>query len=123
VAETAPFGDEETCSGLVFKRRRTDATATSAHSVSDDQAPSYRDFPPNPSPPRDIAVQEGRGENASKEGQWDPYSDPTSFLQRMLFSSKVKGRLENLEEGSLREHTTRQLGETLVANCLLLSKL
>jgi len=68
-------------------------------------------------------MQEGRGESASEEGQWDPSSDPTSFLQRMLLSSKVKGRLENLKEGPLMEHTTRQLGETLVASCLLLSKL
>jgi len=72
VAETAPSGDEETCSRLVFKRIRTDAAATSAHSVSNDRAPSYRNFPPSPSPSRDIVVQEGRGESTSEEGQWDP---------------------------------------------------
>jgi len=83
-AEVAPSEDEETCYGLVFKRKRTDAAAISVHSVSDDRAPSYRDFPPSPSPPRDIAVQEGRGESSSEEDQWDPSSDPTSFLQRVL---------------------------------------
>jgi len=40
-----------------------------------------------------------------------------------MLLSKIKGRLENLEEGPLMEHATRQLGETLVANCLLLFKL
>jgi len=123
LVEIVPSRDEEICSGLVFKRRQTDVVATFAHSVSDDRAPSYRDSPPSASPPRDIAVQEGRGENASEEGQWDPSSDSASLLQRMLFSSKVKGRLKNLEEGPLMEHTTRQMGETLVENCLLLFEL
>lgn len=123
VAETVPSGDEETCSGLVFKRKQKGADATSAHSISDDQAPSYWDFPPSVSPPHDIVVQEGRGESDSEEDQWDPSSDPAFFLQRMLLSSKVRGRLENLEESPLMEHPTRQLGETLVANFFLLSKL
>ena len=56
VAEVAPSEDEETCSWLVFKRKRTDVTAISVHSASDDWAPFYRDFPPSPSPPRDIAM-------------------------------------------------------------------
>jgi len=41
----------------------------------------------------------------------------------MMLCSKIKGRLESLEEGPLMEHATRKLGETLVANCFLLSKL
>jgi len=66
VTEVALFEDEETCFGLVFKRKQTDAAAVSVHFASDGRAPSYQDFPPNPSPPHDIAVQEGRGESASE---------------------------------------------------------
>jgi len=111
VFEVAPSEDEETCFGLIFKRKRTDVAEVSVHSALADRAPSYRDFPPSPSPPHDIAVQEGRGESASEGDQWDPSSDPTSFLHKMLLSSKIKGRLENLEEGPLMEHATRQLGK------------
>jgi len=48
-------------------------------------------------------VQEGRGESALEGDQWDPSSDPASFLHKMLLSSKIKGRLENLEEGLLMD--------------------
>jgi len=41
----------------------------------------------------------------------------------MLHSTRVKGRLENLEEDPLMEHMSRQLGEALVANSILLSKM
>jgi len=58
VAEVTPSKDEETCSGLVFKRKRTDAAVGFVHSTSGGRAPSYRDFPPSLSPPRDIAVHE-----------------------------------------------------------------
>jgi len=68
MAEATPSEDEETCYGLVFKRKRTDAASNFVHSVSNSRALLYRDFPPNPSLPRDIAVQEGRGESASEEG-------------------------------------------------------
>ena len=123
VAEVAPSEDEDTCSGLVFKRKLKVDGAISAPSDSDGRAPSYGNSPSSASSPHDIAVQEGRGESASKGDQWDSSSDPTSFLQKMLFSTKVKGRLESLEEDLLMEHMSRQLGEALVANCLLLSKM
>jgi len=42
--------DEDTCLGLVFKRRRKTAPQPTKHSASDGRAPSQR-FPiPNPSP-------------------------------------------------------------------------
>jgi len=41
----------------------------------------------------------------------------------MLHSGIVKERLENLEEVPLMEHMSRQLGESLVAISLLLSKM
>jgi len=68
-------------------------------------------------------VQEGRGKSASEGDQWNSSSNPTSFLQKMFLSTKVKGILENLKEDPLMEHMTRKLWESLVTNCLLLSKL
>jgi len=41
LAEAAPCEDEETCSGLVFKRKRKYDTAIPVPSDSDGRAPSY----------------------------------------------------------------------------------
>jgi len=123
VAEVAPSKDEDNCSRVVFKRKQKADAAISVPSDSYGRAPSYWDCPPSASSPHDIVVQEGKGESASEGDQWDSSSDPTSFLQKMLLSAKVKGRLGNLEEDPLMEHMLRQLGKALVANCLLLSKM
>jgi len=48
VAEVAPSEDEETCTSLVFKRKRKADAATLVPSNSDDRAPSYRECPPAP---------------------------------------------------------------------------
>jgi len=66
VAEAAPSKDDETCSGLFFKRKRKVDVAIPVPSDSDGRAPSYRECPPNASSPRDIVVQKGRGESASE---------------------------------------------------------
>lgn len=65
VAEVAPFEDEDTCSGLIFRRKRKAEAAILVPSDSDGQAPSYRECPPSASSPRDIVVPEGRGKSAS----------------------------------------------------------
>jgi len=62
VAEVAPSEDEDTYSGLVCKRKRKADAAISVPSDSDGQAPSYKECPPSAFSPRDIMVQEGRGE-------------------------------------------------------------
>jgi len=51
VAEAATSEDEDTCSGLIFKRKRKVDDAVLANSASDDRAPSYREDPPNASSP------------------------------------------------------------------------
>jgi len=104
VVEVAPFEDEETCSGLVFRLGWSGSLL------------------PGISPPCDIVVQEGRDLSASEGDKWDSSADLSSFLQKMLNSTRVKERLENLEEDSLTEHMSRQLGESLVAHNLLLSR-
>jgi len=61
VAEVATSKDEDTCSGLVFKRKRKVDAVIPSPSGSDDRAPSYREHPSSASSPRDFVVQEGRG--------------------------------------------------------------
>jgi len=61
VVEVAPSEDENTCSDLVFKRKRKVDDVVLVPSGSDGQAPSYRECPPSSSSPRDIVVHEGRG--------------------------------------------------------------
>jgi len=65
VAKVAPFEDEDTCSGLIFKRKHKADVVVTTLSDSDGQASSYREHLPSASSPCDIAVQEGRGESAS----------------------------------------------------------
>jgi len=56
--------DEDTSSGLVFKRQRVGDVAVPAHSASDGHAPSFRKNPPSASSPRDLIVHEGGGGRA-----------------------------------------------------------
>ena len=61
VTEATDSEDEDTCSGLIFKRKRKADVVVPAPSGSKGQAHSYREHPPSTSSPRDIMVQEGRG--------------------------------------------------------------
>jgi len=61
VAEAVASKDEDTYSGLIFKRKRKVDVAVPANSTSNYRAPSYREHPPSSSCPRDLVVQEGRG--------------------------------------------------------------
>jgi len=101
VSEVAPSEDGETCSGLVFKRKRKADVAILVPSDSNGRAPSYMECPPCASSHRDIAVHEGRGESASEGHQWDSSADLSTFLQKVLHSTRIKERLENLEEDPL----------------------
>ena len=115
VVEVAPSDDEETYSGLVFKRRRK---ATAKHFASNGRAPSPQaQLPPANSPPsRDIAVQESA--RAPVGGLWDPNLDAPTYLEKTLLSAEVKEKLEHLEEDQLVEQATRQLGQALAAHYL-----
>jgi len=61
VTEVAASKDEDTCSGLIFKRKRKADVVVLAPLGSEGQATPYREHPPNASSPCDIVVQEGRG--------------------------------------------------------------
>jgi len=61
VVEATAFEDDDTCSGLVFKRKRKGNVAVPANSASDDRAPSFRENPPSAYSPHDIVVQKAGG--------------------------------------------------------------
>ena len=63
VVEATAFEDEETCSGIVFKRKRKADAAVPANLASGDRAPSFRENPPSAYSPCDIVVHEGGGES------------------------------------------------------------
>jgi len=61
VVEATASEDEDTCSGLIFKRKRKVDVAIPVNSASDDRAPSFKEHPPSAFSPRDLVVQEGGG--------------------------------------------------------------
>ncbi|XP_068503759.1 uncharacterized protein [Phaseolus vulgaris] len=54
VVEATASEDEDTCSGLVFKRKRKVDVAVPVNSASDDRAPSFREHPTSASFPHDL---------------------------------------------------------------------
>jgi len=67
VVEAIASEDEDTCYGLVFKRKMGADVAVPANSASDGRASSFRENPPNVSSPRDLVVREGRGRRVPLE--------------------------------------------------------
>ena len=59
VVEAIASKDEDTCSGLVFKRKMGVDVVVPALSASDGGAPSFQENPPSASSPRDMVAQEG----------------------------------------------------------------
>jgi len=107
VVEVVPSDDEESYSGLVFKRRRKVATEPVEHSASDGCALSPQAPPPNPSPFRDIVVQESVGVSVPEGGLWDPTLDAPSFLEKTLLTTNAKEKLKSLEEDQLVKQAVR----------------
>jgi len=68
-------------------------------------------------------VHECKWKRASEGDQWDSSANLSSFLQKVLQSTRTKERLEGLKKVPLLEHVSRQLGETLVGSNLLLSRM
>jgi len=62
VVEAITSEDEDTCTCLVFKRKRVVDVAAPSHSASDGRAPSFKENPPSASSPRNLVVLEGGGE-------------------------------------------------------------
>jgi len=63
VVEATTSEDKDTCTGLVFKRKRADDVMAPSHSALEGHAPSFRENPPNASSSHDLIVLEAGGEH------------------------------------------------------------
>ena len=123
VVEATASEDEDTCSGLVFKRKRTIDVVTPANSASDERAPSFMENPPSASSPRDIVVHERGGESASGGDHGvPPATDQPVFLQQALQSFQERERMESLGEDPLQEHVAKCLGDFLIDSSLAMTQ-
>jgi len=87
IVEATASEDEDTCSGLVFKRKKGADVAVPGHSASDDRAPSFRENLPSTYSPRDMVVHEGGGESATRgDSDAPPTGELPAFLQPALQS-------------------------------------
>jgi len=101
--------DEETSSGLVFKRKRVDDVKASSHSAFDGHATFFRDNPPSASSPR-----EGH--------QAPPVADLPAILQQASRCFQNKEVMDSLSEDLLQDRVAQCFGEFLIASSLALSK-
>ena len=116
--------EEETNSGMVFKRKRKAITAPTEHSHLDGHAPSCRTPSTSPTLPRDMmVVQEDEGMSSRGKGLWDLNLDAPFFLENTLLPNKEKEKIMTLEKDCLVHESIRQLGQTLAVSCLVATKL
>ncbi|KAK7332477.1 hypothetical protein VNO80_29229 [Phaseolus coccineus] len=114
--------DEDTCSGLVFKRKRV-GTATEVSSATEGHPSSFREHPPSASsPPEPILTIEGGGESAPSSDQMPSAPELPSLLQRSLSDMPGKAVLEAMDRNSLENLLSHGLGEFLAASNSLLVK-
>jgi len=76
-------GDKDTVEGPVFKRRKAVVAATS-YSTTMGHPTSFRDHPPNTSPPHSLLTLEGGGESAPGDEQTPPAPEFPAVLQHVL---------------------------------------
>ncbi|KAK7342266.1 hypothetical protein VNO80_25212 [Phaseolus coccineus] len=114
--------DEDTCSGLVFKRKRV-GTAAEVSSATEGHPSSFREHPPSASsPPEPILTLEGGGESAPPSGQMPSAPELPSLLQRSLAQMPGRAVLEAMDRNSLENLLSHGLGEFLAASNSLLVK-
>jgi len=82
--------DEDTCTGLVFKRQRMDDVMVPSHSACDGHAPSFGDNPPNASSPRELIIHEGGGRAHLKVAKCLLLSSSQPSSNKPLNASKIK---------------------------------
>ncbi|KAK7342256.1 hypothetical protein VNO80_25201 [Phaseolus coccineus] len=114
--------DEDTCSGLVFKRKKV-GTATEVSSATEGHPSSFREHPPSASsPPEPILTIEGGGESAPSSDQMPSAPELPSLLQRSLAHMPGRAVLEAMDRNSLENLLNHGLGEFLAASNSLLVK-
>jgi len=122
VVMTVDSEDEDTCTGLVFKRLRVGEAAAPSHFASGGLIPVFRDNPPSASSPRDLIVHENGGEIAPEDCPMPPAPKLIALLQQALKRFQDKEMLESLSGNLLQDRVAYDLGDFLVASSLALSK-
>jgi len=122
VVVAAGTDNDDTNSGLVFKRQRVAVAEEPAHSTSDGHAQSFRDNPPNASSPRDLIVLDGGWESVAEDRQGPSPSELPIVLQQALKRFQDNEMLESLGGNFLQDCVAQGLGDFLVASSLALSK-
>jgi len=113
--------DENTDTGLVFKRPRVGVTTTSL-SATDGHAHSFRDNPPSASSPRGLLTLEGGGESAPGRDQVPPAPELPAILQHALRCFKEKEAVAALGGDLMKDHMGQSLGEFLVNSLTFVSQ-
>ena len=108
VVEAISSKDEDTCSGLVFKRKRKVNVVIPTGGASS---------------PHDIVVHEGGRESAFGGDHGTTPADLLTFLQQAFQSFQDRDRMESMDEDPLQEHATKCLEDFLVASILNLAKM
>ena len=113
--------DEDTCTGLVFKRQRVGEAAVPSASTSGG-TPAFRDHPPSASSPLQRVVHEGGGESAL-EGQEIPSTSQLPVLLQRIFNRFQDKEVVESSSGNLsQDRIVNGLGDFVIASNLALSK-
>jgi len=112
--------DEDTCTGLVFKRPRVGASVVPSASVSAG-TPTFIDHPPSASSPLPTATLEGGGESVTKSQESDS-PPPLPLLLRQALSRFRSYEAEGLDDNLLYERVAEVLGDLLFASNRALAK-
>ena len=123
VVEAAASEDEDTCSGLVFKRKRGVDIAVPMLSTLDGCVPSFRENPPSAFSPRDLVIHKGGGESSPGGYSGAPSSaELPAFLQEVLQTFLDGEMVESQGEDPLRGHAARGLVAFLVTSSRALTQ-
>jgi len=97
--------DEDTCTGLVFKRRRVGASAVPSASVSA-VAPTFIDHPPSASSPLPVVTLKGGGESATRNQETNS-PKPLPLLLRQALSRFQSCEADGLYDNLLQERVVK----------------
>jgi len=113
--------DEDTCTGLVFKRPRAGETATPSASVSGG-TPAFIDHPPSTSSPLQVVAIEDGGENVPEGRETPSTSQLPLLLQRLFDHFQDKEVVESLSGNFTQDRVFDGPGDFLVTSNLAVNR-
>jgi len=113
--------DEDTSTGLVFKRQRVGEVVVPSASASGG-TPTFMDHPPSTSSPLQLVVHEGGGESAPEGQEMPSTSQLPMFLQRLFNCFQDKEVVESLNGNLSQDRVVDGLGDFLIVSNLALGR-